>query len=479
MWTRSRPGSPAPTAGTETGSHAAPPRWLLVAVGALAVASLGLGVAAWMTARLVERELVEVAVQRSEDHLHRLATVFGELGVPGAKHHRLPDPLQPSPHHVLAARVLSPGAVVLKTSVTDEIGRRLDVAPALTAPAGVVWRAPATATRPGIIRLTRPVSNEPRCFSCHDSQLSVLGFVSLDVAPDHTNAAVPFWALSGAAGTTATLSSLLLVGLAWRSGTRGRSVRSTTGLGIGIAATSVSAGHHDVQLLRTGRLAALGELMSRIAHEVKTPLTGIGAAVQVLARGFAEDDPRREISEEILAEVRRLQHVVRGVLDAASVSPNLVVADLRAPLERTLFLVRTMARDQGTTLVEELGPELPPIRIDTRQLQQVVLNLAMNALQAVQQAGTVTVSAVPGPAHRWLDITVQDTGPGIHVEDQQRIFEPFYTTKRDGTGLGLTIVRQIVEAHGGRITVESRPAAGTCFTVRLFSTAPAPGEDAP
>ena len=128
-----------------------------------------------------------------------------------------------------------------------------------------------------------------------------------------------------------------------------------------------------------------------------------------------------------------------------------------------------MAKDQGTAVVERLGPGLPPLRIDPRQLQQVLLNLAMNALQALGTAGTVTVSAVPDPAGRWVDIAVEDTGPGITAENQRRIFEPFYTTKRDGTGLGLTIVSQIVEAPGGRITVESRPGAATRFTVRLFA----------
>lgn len=450
------------------------PGWLAVAVGALAVAGLLVGAATWMTARAVERELTEIAVQRSEEYLHRLAMAFSEVTAPVVKPHRLLDPLQPSPHHVRAARVLSPSAVVLKASVTDEIGRRLDVTPTVTAPPGVVWRAALSPGAPaGVIRLARPVLNEPRCFSCHDAQAAVLGFVSLDVSPEPAGLAVPFWALSGAAGTTA-LSSLLLVGLVWRR----RPGRASLDPVPGPVVSRAAAGHHDAQLLRTGRLAALGELTSSIAHEVKTPLAGIGAAVQVLARGFPEDDPRREISEDILGEVRRLQQMVRGVLDAASLSRNPVLADVRAPLERTLFLVRAMARDQATTVVEQLAPNLPPLRIDTRQLQQVLLNLAMNALQALKTAGTVTVSAGPGPAGRWVDITVQDTGPGIAVADRQRIFEPFYTTKSDGTGLGLTIVRQIVEAYGGRITVESHPGRGTSFTVRLFASPALPG-DAP
>lgn len=440
----------------------APPAWLTVAVCGLALTSLLLGAAAWTTGRLVERELAELAVQRSEEYLHRLATIFSEAPAPGVEQHRPFDPFEPSPHQVLVARILSPGAVVLKTSVADEIGRRLDMPPAMLPSPGVVWRALSPAGRPGIIRLVRPVLNEPRCFACHERHVTLLGFVSLDVSPGQRHSAVPFWTLSGAAGTTA-LSSLVLLGLMWRRRPRllDQALRP--------AANHAAAGHHDGQLLRTGRLAALGELTSSIAHEVKTPLAGIGSAVQVLARGFPEGDPRREISEEILGEVRRLQHMVRGVLDAASLSPTPVVADVRAPLERTLLLVRAMAREQGTAVVERLAPGLPPLRIDPRQLQQVLLNLAMNGLQALETAGTVTVSAVPGPAADWVDIAVEDTGPGIAAEHQPRIFDPFFTTKRDGTGLGLTIVRQIVEAHGGRITVESRPGAGTRFTVRLFA----------
>lgn len=469
MWKRLRPVSPRPTARTDAGSRAVAPAWLTVAVGALAVASLLVGAAAWMTARLAEREFTEIAMQRSEEYLHRLAMTFDGAAAPGVEQHRLLDPLEPSPHEILVARILSPNAVVLKTSVADEIGRRLDVTPPTTASPGVVWRTMSSGAHPGVVRLARPVLNEPRCFSCHDPQASLLGFVSLDVSPEPSHSVLPFWALSGAAGTTA-LSSLVLVGLVWR--------RRAGDLdpALPLVASLAVAGHHAGQLLRTGRLAALGELTSRIAHEVKTPLAAIGSAVQVLARGFPEEDPRREISEEILVEVRRLQHMVRGVLDAASLSPYPVVADVRAPLERTLFLVKAMAREQGTTIVEHLGLGLPPLFIDPRQLQQVLLNLAMNGLQALGSSGTVTVSAVSSSTGRWVDITVEDNGPGIAAENQQRIFEPFYTTKRDGTGLGLTIVRQIVEAHGGRITVDSRPGAGTRFTVRLFA-APQVGRD--
>ncbi len=469
MWRRSQPGSRRPTDPTETTTRAAPPAWPTLAVGALAGVSLLVGAAAWMSARLVERELAEITVQRSEEYLHRLAMAFGDTVFTGVDRHRLLGAFPSSPHQILVTRVLSPSAVVIKTSATDEIGRRIDVTPAVTGLANGVGRWSPQA-RPGVIRLARPVLNEPRCFPCHGPTASVLGFVSLDVSPAPPRAALPFWALSGAAGTTA-VTSLLLVGLVWRR-RPGRPAGHSVALSVG----SEAAREHDGQLLRAGRLAALGELTSSIAHEVKNPLAGIGSAVQVLARGFPEGDPRREISEEILGEVRRLQYMVRGVLDAASLSPDPIVADVRAPLERTLFLVRAMAKDQGTLVVERLAPSLPHLRIDPRQLQQVLLNLAMNGLQALGKGGAVTISAVAGPAGSWVDITVEDTGPGITVENQPRIFEPFYTTKRDGTGLGLTIVRQIVETHGGRITVDSRPGLGTRFTVRLFA-APQVGSD--
>ena len=215
MSRRSQPGSPRPTAPTEAGSHGSPPAWLTVAVCGLAVASLLVGAAAWMTARLVERELAEVAVQRSEEYLHRLAAIFSEGPAAGAEQHRLREPFEPSPHQILVARILSPGAVVLKTSVADEIGRRLDMPPAMPPSPGVVWRARSPGGQPGVIRLVRPVLNEPRCFSCHERQASLLGFVSLDVSPGQSHSALPFWTLSGAAGTTA-LSSLVLLGLLWR-----------------------------------------------------------------------------------------------------------------------------------------------------------------------------------------------------------------------------------------------------------------------
>jgi signal transduction histidine kinase len=431
------------------------------AVIVLGIASLAAGAVAWGMLRSLERELASVAVQRAELILHRLAAEFAEARARGLRPHRLVEVFGDPSHEVRAVRVLSPEAVVVRASATNEIGRRLDVGTVVERWADLTWTtAPGP---PRVVRLARPISNEPRCAPCHDPLAPILGFLSLDLTFDHAERALaPFRLLAGAAGAMVGLSALLLLGFVWfeaRSGpARGR-------LPVQEDRPRTEA-THPAQMLRAGRLAAVGELASSIAHEVKTPLAGIGAAMQVLARGFLDGDPRREMSEEILREVKRLQHVLRGLLDVACVPARPVTADIHEPLAKVLFLLRPVARDQGTALIERLADGLPAVRVDAKRIQQVLLNIVMNALQAVGRGGEVTVSTALAP-ERWLEVSVRDDGPGIPVHDQRRIFEPFYTTKREGTGLGLTVAREIVASHGGELLVVSGPGRGTTFTIRL------------
>lgn len=222
---------------------------------------------------------------------------------------------------------------------------------------------------------------------------------------------------------------------------------------------------HLEELKRMERMATLGELAAAVAHEIKNPLAGISGAIQVLREDMSEEDPRREIITEVLQEVERLDRTIRDLLRfARPQEPQKMDTELKELLTRTLGLIKLKAEKQNVVIETDIKKEVT-INVDPQQLQQVLLNLILNALQAMPSGGKLTISA--DVEDGYCSITVQDTGEGILPEDLPNLFRPFYTTRGRGTGLGLSISKNIVEAHGGSIDVESRPGKGTKFIVRL------------
>ncbi|MDF1535677.1 MAG: ATP-binding protein [bacterium] len=236
---------------------------------------------------------------------------------------------------------------------------------------------------------------------------------------------------------------------------------------------------HAEQLKRADRLATLGELAAGIAHEIKNPLAGIAGATQILAREFSDDDPRQPVTQEILKLIERLDSTIRGLLDFARPSvPQIVPTDLGQVMERTLFLVEQMPeiKGQGVAIDLEIDPEMPTVPVDPDLIRQVFLNMAVNAIQAMRQGGTLTVTVRTAPeedlgevhpAADYVMISFTDTGSGIEEDKLRSIFTPFFTTKTQGTGLGLPITMRIVEQHDGRITVSSKVGEGTTFRIYL------------
>lgn len=250
----------------------------------------------------------------------------------------------------------------------------------------------------------------------------------------------------------------------------------------------------EVSARRKERLASLGELSAGVAHEIRNPLAGIGASAQLLSERLGADENHRRLIELILDEVARLDRIVESMLQfARPPEPQLRLAPLGAVLDRALGLLAEEAETSGVTIETHPAGELPQIWIDPDQIEQVVLNLARNALQAMEESGgalTLTLRRVSrpryirvrsgrrredrggvqpaeGPLQDWVELEIQDTGHGIPPEELDRIFNPFYTTRKRGTGLGLAISEAIVREHGGMITVQSRPGHGTTVLVDL------------
>jgi two-component system NtrC family sensor kinase len=231
-----------------------------------------------------------------------------------------------------------------------------------------------------------------------------------------------------------------------------------------------------VRLMESDRLAAVGELVAGVAHEVNNPLSSISAFAQLLLRDGGLNAAQRDSIEVIKSETLRASQVVKDLLAFARRSePQREPLDLNAVVQRTLRLRGYQLTSNKIHVDTDLATELPPVVGDARQLQQVCLNLVTNAIQAMATRGTpgtLTIATKRDGPHVVLEM--RDTGPGIPDAAKAHIFEPFFTTKGEGegTGLGLSVSYGIVTAHGGTIEVPSTSSAGTTFRVAL----PAAGE---
>ncbi len=220
------------------------------------------------------------------------------------------------------------------------------------------------------------------------------------------------------------------------------------------------------ELVRSERLAAVGELSAAVAHGIRNPLAGIRAAAQVAREDPEEAATVRESLDDIIQEADRLEHRVRSLLDfARPFEPTLRQGDLNAVVvEAAASLRRRVAPGIAFTCSPAAG--LPPVAFDAVQLTEVIEALAVNAMEAMGGAGSLAI-ATRVAANGGVELVVSDSGPGMDTAQQGRIFELFYTTKASGTGLGLAMVKRLIDRHGGRIRVESRPGAGAAFVVTL------------
>jgi len=220
------------------------------------------------------------------------------------------------------------------------------------------------------------------------------------------------------------------------------------------------------QLIRADRLAAMGELTAGVAHEVRNPLGVIRASVQLLEDAHCDQARIFEAAEVIKQEIDRLDRVIKALLDFGRPSkPTLLHTDLNSVLEDVVLFTNRFAKQSSVHITFEAGDEVPLVNGDPDQLKQVFLNLVTNAVQAMDdEGGEITISS-SGDGD-YVTIAVQDTGPGISPQDLPKVFDPFFTKRAEGTGLGLTIVHRIIDEHDGHIEVESTPE-GTTFNVTL------------
>jgi len=223
---------------------------------------------------------------------------------------------------------------------------------------------------------------------------------------------------------------------------------------------------HQTQMSRAEHFATLGELATGLAHEIRNPLAGIAGVIEIVGRDLPPNSPARAVIKDAKEEALQINRILTELLDTARPKPpQFQVSDVCSTAEHAVMFARQQAITKRIMIELEIRNTIPPVEHDPNQINQVLLNLLLNAIQSMDKPGTIRVSLEHEDDS--VLITVADEGKGILPEHLPNIFRPFFTTKGHGTGLGLSLARRTVEAHGGSIDVASEVGKGTQFIVRL------------
>ncbi len=223
---------------------------------------------------------------------------------------------------------------------------------------------------------------------------------------------------------------------------------------------------HQTQMSRAEHFATLGELATGLAHEIRNPLAGIAGVIEIVSRDLPPNSPARSVIKDAKEEALQINRILTELLETARPKPpEFRVSDICATAEHAVMFARQQAITKRIMIELEVTGAIPPVEHDPNQINQVLLNLLLNAIQSMNKPGTVRVSLENDDDS--VLITVADEGKGISPEHLPNIFRPFFTTKGHGTGLGLSLARRIVESHGGHIGVTSEVGKGSQFGIRL------------
>ncbi|MDJ0990568.1 MAG: ATP-binding protein [Desulfobacterales bacterium] len=236
----------------------------------------------------------------------------------------------------------------------------------------------------------------------------------------------------------------------------------------------------QVQLLQAEKMASLGKLAAGVAHQINNPLGGIILFAGLMLEEYDLEEAAREDLNRILRDAERCKDTVKELLEfARQTRHEMRPLDINEAIVRTLFLLENQTLFQNIEIMRQLDDGIPPVRGDSQQLNHLFMNIILNAVQAMQGSGKLTVSTKRGPNGKRAHIAIADTGPGIPPDVMPQIFDPFFTTKEEGegTGIGLSLVYGIVENHGGTIRAVNREPNGTCFFIELPLSTPEDEEE--
>jgi len=229
----------------------------------------------------------------------------------------------------------------------------------------------------------------------------------------------------------------------------------------------------EEQLLRTEQMVVCGEVATGLAHEIKNPLAGIKASIELFSGTSALPEEDRNILQKVIGEIKRIELLLKGILNYAKPpKPDFSSVDINSLLDTALTFSlnpSSAARNSKAAIqvVKDFDRLIPQIIADPMQLSQVFLNLFLNAAESMKEGGTLTVKTSYNTLKNSIWISISDTGKGIEKELMDQIFNPFFTTKSKGTGLGLPITKRLIEQHGGLLRCENNPSGGATFIISL------------
>jgi signal transduction histidine kinase len=225
---------------------------------------------------------------------------------------------------------------------------------------------------------------------------------------------------------------------------------------------------YDHLALQTEKLSALGRMAAGIAHEINNPLAGVLLYSTNLLKKMPKNGPFREALEIIVHETKRCGDIIQDLLDfSREREPKKALVNINEVAEKAISILENEFRLHHIRVEKRLSPNLPDTCADANQMEQVFVDLLLNAIEAIQERGVITIESQLGPEGKSETVKIADSGCGIPQENLPKIFEPFFSTKSNGTGLGLAVSYGIVQKHGGNIHASSQPGQGTCFTIEL------------
>jgi len=405
-------------------------------------------------------------------------------------------------HGITGVRIFNPEGLVLSSADPQEIGSHVDVRDFSLFNEKISEGVFQGQKGEQVLAMVRPIVSDERCFRCHGSERRVIGVLNMNFSLAEMYLQLRETSQLFLISTLIILAflaagiSVVMIRFLRRPLEKITRCMSQVEAGdltvrmqpvqddeIGQLMNGFNAmvgnlsraqneleNYHYQQMARVDRLASVGEMAAGLAHEIKNPLAGISGAISVLSDDYPEGDQRREIMLQIQNQIGRLDKTVNDLLYFGKPGqPEFAFADINDLLKQTLLFVAQHPESKNIGRVDEMTRDLPAVWIDLKQIQQVVLNIALNAVQSMTEGGMLTVvtEQIERDMKSWVRIRITDTGPGIAPEVRAKIFTPFYTTKTQGTGLGLPICRQLMENNGGSLEVESEVGKGTVFSLLL------------
>ena len=401
-------------------------------------------------------------------------------------------------------RIFHPDGTILKSSYPFEIGRQAnpnDLSMFVNNRENGIFQI---GDEP-VLGMIRPIMTDRRCFVCHGDEAKIVGVLNINYSLEEMMVQVGETS-TFFLGSTIVVVLLLSIGISFllirfvkrpiqkmaakmalveegdltvRMNSKyndeiGVLMHNFNSMVVNLAkAQSELEQYHYKQMARADRLASVGEMATGLAHEIKNPLAGISGAINVIADDFADDDPRREIVSEVLEQIKRLDKTVNDLLYFGRPgAPEFTLINMNELVKTTLFFTSQHPESKNIHRIKELTKTLPPVFADEKQVQQVLFNVILNAIQAMPGGGTLRIETdqVRHNGVQFVQVQIIDSGKGITEEELEEIFVPFHTTKNQGTGLGLPICRQLMAQNDGTITVSSQAGVGTTVTIELPAT---------